>query len=265
MRNFLIREPQNIGREYSPIFVHPTSLAKFASRATVIQSVIEILKKLSTDAFTEGMIETYNQGISLLGDDWGYVDITNSLYAISKLGQPENYLEIGVRRGRSVCIVAAASPSVNIYGFDLWQEGYAGNDNPGPSFVKDELKKLGYNGKAEFISGDSHVTVPKFLKENPDLTFDLITVDGDHSLVGALDDLKNVIDRLRVGGVLIFDDIDNPYCPGLDGVWDRFMKVHPSLEGYIIPNPIGLGVAIGIRKRTPSFDIEKKKKWFNWR
>ena len=265
MRNFLIREPQKIGREYSPIFLQTISLAKVASRANNIQEVIGILNKLSADPFTQGMIETYHQGITLLGDDWGYLDITNSLYAISKLGQPENYLEIGVRRGRSVCIVAAASPHVNIYGFDLWQKGYGGNDNPGPDFVKDELKRLGHNGKTEFISGDSHVTVPKFLKDNPDLTFDLITVDGDHSLVGALDDLTNVIDRLKVGGVLIFDDIDNPYCPGLDGVWDRFMKVHPSLEGCIINNPVGLGVAIGIRKRSPSFDLEKKKKWFNWR
>ena len=262
MKNFFIKNPERISREYSPVFLHPSSLAKFASRANLIQEVIEILDKLSADTFTTGMIETYRQGLILLEDDWGYLDITNSLYAISKLGQPENYLEIGVRRGRSVCMVAAANPNVNIYGFDLWQEGYGGNDNPGPDFVKSELDRLGHNGKTEFISGDSHVTVPKFLKDNPNLTFDLITVDGDHSLTGALDDLTNVVDRLRVGGVLVFDDIDNPYCLGLDGVWDKFMKTHPSLEGCIVNNPIGLGVAIGIRKRPPSFDLEGRKKWF---
>ncbi|MBD2187098.1 class I SAM-dependent methyltransferase [Pseudanabaena mucicola] len=265
MKNFLVKNPEKIGGEYSPILLQPVSLAKFASRINVIQEVIEILEKLSEDTFTQGMIETYRQGINLLGDDWEYLDITNSLYGISKLGQPENYLEIGVRRGRSVCIVGAASPNVNIYGFDLWQEGYGGNDNPGSDFVKTELSRLGHRGKTEFISGDSHVTVPQFLKNNPNLTFDLITVDGDHSLTGALDDLTNVVDRLRVGGVIVFDDIDNPYCPGLDNVWQKFLKMYPSLEGCIFRNPIGLGVALGIRKRPPSFDLEGQKKWFKWR
>ena len=264
MKNFLIKNPESISREKLPILIQPISLAKFACRTNLIQEVIEVLDKLSDDTFTQGMIETYRQGINLLGDDWDYLDITNSLYAISKLGQPENYLEIGVRRGRSVCIVAAASPNVNIYGFDLWQEGYGGNDNPGSDFVKSELNRLGHNGKTEFISGDSHFTVPQFLKNNPNLTFDLITVDGDHSLTGALDDLTNVVDRLRVGGVIVFDDIDNPYCPGLDKVWKKFMKMHPSLDGSIFTNSIGLGVAIGIRKCPPSFDLEGRKKWFKW-
>jgi predicted O-methyltransferase YrrM len=266
MKNFLIKNPENISREYSPVLLQPVSIAKYASRPKLIQDVIGILEKLSEDTFTNGMIETYHQGLNLLGDDWGYLDITNALYASSLLGQPENYLEIGVRRGRSVCVVAAANPTVNIYGFDLWQEGYGGNDNPGPDFVKSELERVGHNGKTEFISGDSHVTVPQFLKDRPELTFDLITVDGDHSLPGALDDLNNVVDRLRVGGVLIFDDIDNPYCPGLDEVWNRFMKAHPSLDGCIVNNPIGLGVAIAIRKRPPNFDIEgRKKQWLKWR
>ena len=34
--------------------------------------------------------------------------------------QPETYLEVGVRRGFSMAMVAARSPQVEIYGFDLW-------------------------------------------------------------------------------------------------------------------------------------------------
>ena len=39
-----------------------------------------------------------------------YVDMIKVLYVISKLIKPENYLEIGVRRGRSISIVAKNSP-----------------------------------------------------------------------------------------------------------------------------------------------------------
>jgi hypothetical protein len=133
-----------------------------------------------------------------------------------------------------------------------------------------ELKRVGHAGRTEFISGDSHKTVPEYLSANPDLTFDLITVDGDHSIEGAWDDLSNVVSKLRVGGIIVFDDIDNPYCPGLLDVWERFMKEHPGLKGQVIGNPLGLGVAFAIRmSKSDPAEANKSNKsrslWQMWR
>ena len=208
------------------------------------------------------MADTLKRGAELLGDDWGYVDITNALYAISKLGRPENYLEIGVRRGRSMCMVVAATPTVNVVGFDVWQDNYAGNENPGETLVKAELAKFGHSGRATFIGGDSRVTVRDYLSKHPDLTFDLMTVDGDHSAEGAIFDLESVVDRLRVGGVLLFDDLDNPHCLDLNAVWDRFTAKYSNLRCHKIFNPLGFGVAIAVKTSTLVGTVSGRSKWF---
>ena len=55
----------------------------------------------------------------------------------------ENYMEIGVRRGRSLCMLASQQKEANLYGFDMWIEDYHDSPNPGPDFVKKELEKEG--------------------------------------------------------------------------------------------------------------------------
>lgn len=137
--------------------------------------------------------------------------------------QPRTYLEIGVRRGFSMAVVAARCPDVEIFGFDRWVRDYAGVENPGPRFVREELRRVGHRGKLHLISGNSHRTVPAFfrdghvpitdrvragmaLRRRP-AAFELITIDGDHSLLGAYQDLVETMPHCAVGGLVVFDDI----------------------------------------------------------
>jgi predicted O-methyltransferase YrrM len=249
------------GDLYSPLIVSPESIASRASSSRVLRQALELTRKLSDDPYTEYVAEYYARGIDVVGDDWGFMDIVSVLYAVAEMGQPENYLEIGVRRGRSACVVAAASPKTDLYAFDMWQEDYANNENPGPEFVRQELRKFGFAGKATFVDGDSHKTVPQFFDSNPGLTFDLVTVDGDHSLEGARDDLQNVAARLRVGGVLVFDDTANPYCPGLDRVWSEFLQTNPGLRGFSYNN-LGAGVSFALRVRESSKTSATKRRFW---
>lgn len=270
MRSFLFDRTTVLGSLRSPVFVRPPALAHRAAMRETLEKVIAVCDVLTGDDFTATMSEAYRLGLERFGDSWGYVDITSLLYAVAELGKPKNYLEIGVRRGRSACMVAAASPETAIFGFDLWQENYANNDNPGARLVASELLKVGHKGVCTFVDGDSHKTVPEFFAQNPDVKFDLITVDGDHSLTGAWDDLVTVVSRLSVGGVIVFDDIDNPYCPGLLEVWDRFMTTFPELCGQTITNPLGLGVSFAIRLSdgvaTPLNSTRKRPAtWLKWR
>ena len=103
--------------------------------------------------------------------------------------------------------------------------------------------------------------MPGLLQADPSLKFDLITVDGDHSVSGAWDDLKNVTPRLRVGGVLVFDDIANRYCPGLDAVWQDLLRADSGLAGYSYSD-LGAGIAFAVRVREASFC--NSRKWKMW-
>lgn len=189
--------------------------------------------------------------------------------------RPKTYLEVGVRRGFSMAMVAGRSPEVEIYGFDLWAPDYAGSPNPGADFVQSEMRKTGYEKRVHFIDGDSHRMLPAFfrsprasifdrlkfywaLKSRP-RSFDLITIDGDHSLLGAYQDLLDTMPHCAVGGAVVFDDIlpdslgqvegeADPHGWGnLLGVWHAIQQRFPNFRYFeYLRDPPGVGVAVRI-------------------
>lgn len=209
----------------------------------------------------------------------GSVELRCVLSWLAQEMRPRAYLEVGVRRGFSMAIVAARCPDVEMYGFDAWVRQYAGVKNPGPRFVRRELARIGHRGKLYLVGGNSHRTLPAFFKHPsaplldrlrigirrmPGPTaFDLITIDGDHSLLGAYQDLVDTMPQCVVGGIMVFDDIAahlgsaapsalaaerglDPYGWGnLLGVWravqDRFRQFRYF---EYLAHPPGVGVAI---------------------
>ena len=139
-----------------------------------------------------------------------YWELGCALHQIGTGLNPANYLEIGIRRGKSMSMVAATCPNAAIYGFDLWITPYAGDENPGPDFVEGEMKRVGHTGSLTFFNGDSKDTVPAFIRQNPGFRFDLINVDGDHSDEGAWRDLVTTAELVTPGGYIVFDDISHP-------------------------------------------------------
>jgi len=232
---------------YNPLQLSAETLSSLGKRPSTIKSLIDNLEQLQADDYLTYILGYYQTGLSRYGDVWGYNDLLTILHAATTLLKPESYLEIGVRRGRSLAVAATVCPTINIYGFDLWMENYAGMENPGPDFVAKELKNMGHTGQLTLVSGDSQKTIPEFMKNNPDLYFDLITVDGDHSEEGARIDLKNVLPRLKEGGVILLDDITHPQHQYLNDVWDevigqddRFISMKYTALGY--------GIAFAIRR-----------------
>lgn len=184
-----------------------------------------------------------------------------------------------MRRGFSMSMVASRTPNVDLYGFDMWLAQYAGSENPGPEFVAHELAKVGYQGRASFVSGDSHRTLPAFFGgrraswldrrrvrrqagDAPE-SFDLMLVDGDHSLLGAYQDLMDTLPHVGVGGALVFDDIsaspvdvdpeaarqeagpDPHQWADLRGVWQAALKEFPAFRTYeYVANTPGVAVAV---------------------
>lgn len=157
---------------------------------------------------------------------------------------PGSFLEVGVRRGWSTAAVVLASPECEVYAFDEWHENYGGAANPGPDFVTSELAKFGYKKPITFVSGDSHKTLPEFFAQNPTKMFDMILVDGDHSVEGATQDLLDTMPHINVGGVMVFDDIVD--CEGLQGVWDGLKNTYPNFR-YFSYRGNKPGVAFAVR------------------
>ena len=237
--NFMLYEPHLAGK---------STFSEMIQSPKTIREVLSILEKLTPgEVSLEFVKDFYKKGLNTYGEDWRYADISTAIYSFSRFLDVKNYLEIGVRRGRSMTVFASQSPQSDIYGFDMWIKDYAGSDNPGESLVREELKKVGFEGNLELIDGDSKKTIPAFFNKNKDIYFDIITVDGDHSIGGAIKDLKNVINRLKIGGVLIFDDISSHEHPYLKNVWLKHIKSRDNLYTFEYSD-LGLGVAFAVRK-----------------
>ena len=220
------------------------TLASTAMSEEAAHAVMTVLDKLTPSNEIAAQQLFYRWGETKFGRHWRFADMTTVLWAAATLVQPDSYLEIGVHRGRSSAVVANTRPTCAIYGFDLWIEGYGGMDNPGPEFVQGELRAVGHRGSLELASGNSHKTVPAFLREHPDLYFDLITVDGDHSFLGGAIDIANVLPRLKIGGIVVFDDIT--VAPALLVVWERLVKQDDRYASWEFTDD-AYGVAAAIR------------------
>ncbi len=230
-----------------PVQTGPATLLAAACDPRSIDAVSGVLALLVPDAYIDHMRRYYALGRERFGAHWRYADQLGVLHAAARLLRPRNYLEIGVFRGRSLAVVAAAAPECDVYAFDLWIAGYAGLDNAGPELVREQLRRVGHRGRCRIESGDSHETVPRFLEQQPELEFDLVTVDGDHTEDGARRDIEAVLPRVRVGGALVFDDIRHPRHPWLERVWDETVAASPSFAAASFTE-VGHGVAVALRR-----------------
>ncbi len=233
-----------------PVQLSAKTVASAATDVHSVARVLAVLDRLTEDDYLTYLRAYYRSGLDKFGSYWKYADLLTVLHAATSLIQPKNYLEIGVRRGRSLAVVAAAHPRCELYGFDMWMADYAGMPNPGPEFVEQELARLGPHGPLRLITGDSRQTVPSFLSANPEQYFDLINVDGDHSEAGARADLVAVLPRLRRGGVIVLDDIVHPQHRYLETLWDQMVGADPCFTTYKYRD-LGYGVALAVRRRDP--------------
>lgn len=242
---FLLSETDNSLPPESLLSTH--MISEYATSPDCIRKVLAILERLESEPHINKLKSVLTAGLERFGNHWRYADLTNVIWAVSKILQPQYYLEIGVRRGRSMAMVAATCSTCEIAGFDLWIDNYANVLNPGPDFVTSQLEQFNPNLRIELISGNSHASVPAYFQSHPDIYFDMITVDGDHSDEGARADLQDVLPRLKVGGILLFDDISHPEFPYLERVWHEEVASKKEFVSWQFTEA-GNGVAFAIKK-----------------
>ena len=208
------------------------------------KAVQETLSKLTQNRDAQAGQVWHAMGRDKYGPHWRFADQLTLLWAASTLLKPTTYLEIGVCRARSAAMVAAVRPQCAIYGFDLWVPDYAGGPNPGPEFVQEELARVGHEGALVLESGDSRTTLPAFLERHPDLYFDVITIDGAKSVPVVASDYANALPRLKVGGIVVTDDL--VLFPGPRRIWDAVIEREARFVSWVFRDA-GFGVAGAIR------------------
>lgn len=111
-------------------------------------------------------------------------------------------LELGGEFGLSASIFAKGNPSAHVYSVDIRYDGQLGDVN------RSNLQEVGLDKNVVHIAGDSHQqsTIDKFLKLEKQGELDLLFVDGDHSVGGALQDLEMWSPLVKEGGYLLIHD-----------------------------------------------------------
>lgn len=235
------------GSWYAPLMVSAAMIGATAQQRPRIEAARSLLLRLTGDDYSRFMADYYAQGLARFGDAWVFADIVTVLLALAEWLKPRRYLEVGVRRGRSACAVASLAPDCKMALFDMWIENYAGMANPGADFVRSELAAVGHRGDAVFVDGNSHETLKRYFRDNPDEVFDLVTIDGDHSEAGATEDIRDVLPHLAIGGALVFDDIGHPAHPQLLRVWRQVIAGEPRFSTWMFDG-VGYGVGFALRK-----------------
>jgi predicted O-methyltransferase YrrM len=111
-------------------------------------------------------------------------------------------LEIGFNAGHSCLLFLLANPDSKILCFDLGIHTYVH-----PCF--DYLDRL-FPDRLTLILGNSLETVPAYVAQHRDVQFDLVHVDGGHERAVAAGDFQNTYPMLKKGGVMIWDDTQDP-------------------------------------------------------
>ena len=144
----------------------------------------------------------------------------------------EVYVETGTLYGGSMILQMMSAKRCHFIGIDLYS-GYYGkphdphrNINLSDHFniVKDNINKNNpHNHTYELIKGDSKdYRIANRVKK----TIDYLFIDGDHSEAGVWGDFISYKDKVRKGGLIVFDNYSDPSWPEVKSIVDKICEAY---------------------------------------
>lgn len=112
-------------------------------------------------------------------------------------------------------------PSITTEGFKVSDRLYS--DLQECAEIQDMNRPIGHIQKLELVKGDIKISLPKFLEENPHTLISLLYLDMDLYEPTKLA-LELLYDRVVPGGIVAFDEINNPAWPGETKAYLEFFK-----------------------------------------
>lgn len=131
-------------------------------------------------------------------------------------------MEIGFNAGHSADVFLKNNSSMALTSFDLGIHDYV--------LHAKEYIDTTYPNRHTLLLGDSTVTVPKYISENPDKRFDVIFIDGGHEYEVATADLNNCMKMAHKDTIVILDDtifnkeLEQDYSKGPTQAWLDFVS-----------------------------------------
>jgi len=145
-------------------------------------------------------------------------------------------IEIGSWQGRTTSFLAKAckdSQNGVVYAIDHFQ----GNPSNKKGYIvtnKDLSDlKTNFNANIKSLELDDYVNLLDMKSEeavqlfvNNPKPIRLLFIDGDHSYEGCLNDIKNFIDFIMPGGIIVFDDYSNAFPGVLKAVKEKIFNTN---------------------------------------
>ncbi len=155
--------------------------------------------------------------------------------------EASTYLGIGVQEGECVRHVVQANPKIDLTLCDPWGSTHGGTGRGSPEHIHVLLTEEQHRGGVKILTGLSQELVPRL---DFNVSFDLIYIDGDHSELAALDDLRNCWWRCR--WAMVVHDVHMP------PVWSALTKflaegINAS-EAQVVYCNGGTGTAVVYRR-----------------
>jgi 3D (Asp-Asp-Asp) domain-containing protein len=113
--------------------------------------------------------------------------------------------EIGFNAGHSSMVMLLGRDKTPI-DFTIFDINHLAYTEPCVKYISTAFPHV----KFSFVKGDSTITMPIWIAENPSLIgqYDLIHVDGGHSEHCIINDMKNTDILIKLNGIVIVDDTD---------------------------------------------------------
>ena len=138
---------------------------------------------------------------------------TKVLHYIASLPFVKTICETGFNAGHSSFNYLTANDQVIVHSFDLGAHTYT---RPMARFLNET-----FPGRLFVHFGDSTVTIPQFIKDNPKFRCDFILVDGGHTYPVATADLNNFIPIASPNlNLIMFDDYPTNWGRGFGKAWE---------------------------------------------
>ena len=213
----------------------PVTLMRVAGSAANWKGLFEFCDGLKNEGVKE-RVKIYRECHEEFGDCWYYADVLTLSYAAARCVKPQNYLDLGTGRGDNLFAVVRAQPEVNFVVCENW-------DDAGLNEVHQMALSLKAPGKGKFMQGACISMLPKLRQANPDLRFDLITIDnvpgGDLEAL-----LRLALPMLNIGGAAILSDLNRDLRRG--NAWRNALGM---LGGFVAVEycEAGAGVAVAVK------------------